>query len=95
MGDRLFVLVNPFWRNVESWGFNILAPGAKAKAQSTIFDKGFDETYVYLRFSVRGENMCRNQVLSLTIGKYSPIGKMTPVGNEPIRLGTSKTEPKK
>lgn len=55
MGPRLFLLVNPFWKNIESWSFNLLAPGAKAKAQKTIFDNGYDETYVFLVFSVRGE----------------------------------------
>lgn len=55
MGPRLFLLINPFWRDVESWGFNLLAPGAKAKAQKTIFDNGYDETYVNLVFTARGE----------------------------------------
>jgi hypothetical protein len=55
MKSRLFVLVNPFWRNVDSWGFNLLAPGAKQKAQSIIFDNGYNETYSMLLFSVRGE----------------------------------------
>jgi hypothetical protein len=56
MGKRLFLLVNPFWRNVESWGFNILAPNAKKRAQEVIFgEHAFDETYTMLLFSVRGE----------------------------------------
>lgn len=56
MGKRLFLLVNPFWRDVESWGFNILAPGAKKRAQEVIFGKNaFDETYSMMLFSVRGE----------------------------------------
>lgn len=56
MGDRLFVLVNPFWRNVESWGFNILAPGAKKRAQEVVFGKNaYDETYSMMMFQVRGE----------------------------------------
>jgi hypothetical protein len=55
MGDRLFLLVNPFWRNLESWGFNILAPKAKQMAQEAIFDAGYQETYVLLQKSVRGE----------------------------------------
>ena len=55
MGPRLFLLINPFWRNVDSWGMNILAPGAKKKAQSVIFDNGYDETYILLRYMVRGE----------------------------------------
>jgi hypothetical protein len=56
MGDRLFLLVNPFWRDVESWGFNILAPNAKKRAQEVIFGKNaFEETYSMMVFSVRGE----------------------------------------
>ena len=55
MGPRLFLLINPFWRNIESWSFNLLAPGAKKKAQSVIFDQGYDETYSLMVFSVRGE----------------------------------------
>jgi hypothetical protein len=55
MGPRLFLLINPFWRNVESWSFDILAPGAKQKAQKVIFDNGYDETYVVLSFQARGE----------------------------------------
>lgn len=57
--DRLFLLVNPFWKNVESWGFNILAPNAKKRAQEIIFNAeggGFQETYVFSRFSARGED---------------------------------------
>lgn len=55
MGDRLFLLINPFWRNLESWGINIMAPGAKKKAEEVIFTPGYDETYSLLRFSCRGE----------------------------------------
>jgi Domain of unknown function (DUF1995) len=56
MGSRLFLLVNPFWRNVDSWSFNLLAPGAKRKAQEVVFDQGFNETYSLMVFQVRGEN---------------------------------------
>mmetsp|Transcript_53466 Transcript_53466/g.59710 ORF Transcript_53466/g.59710 Transcript_53466/m.59710 type:complete len:138 (-) Transcript_53466:20-433(-) len=55
-GSRLFLLVNPFWKNVESWGFNILAPGAKKRAQEVVFgENSFDDTYSMMLFSVRGE----------------------------------------
>lgn len=57
--DRLFLLINPYWKNIESWGFNILAPQGKRLAQETLFDNpngGYKETYVINRFSVRGEN---------------------------------------
>lgn len=56
--DRLFLLVNPSWRNLDSWGYNILAPNAKEKAQKVIFDAdqgGYDETYINQVFQVRGE----------------------------------------
>jgi len=42
-------------RNIDSWSFNLLAPNAKQKAQQVIFDKGYDETYNLMVFSVRGE----------------------------------------
>lgn len=59
MGDRLLLLVNPFWRDVESWGYNILAPGAKKRAQEVIFGKnGFEQTYSMMMFQVRGEKCC-------------------------------------
>lgn len=50
MGSRLFLLVNPFWKNVDSWSFNLLAPG------EVVFDNGFDQTYSMMVFQVRGEN---------------------------------------
>eukprot|EP00980_Cylindrotheca_fusiformis_P005305 scaffold1136_cov146-Cylindrotheca_fusiformis.AAC.18 len=57
--DRLFLLINPFWRNIDSWSFNLLAPGAKEKAQKVIFDDtengAYEETYVNMVFQVRGE----------------------------------------
>lgn len=64
MGERLVLLVNPFWRSVDSWGFNILAPGAKKKAQTIIYggtendnnnNVAFEDTYILDVFSVRGE----------------------------------------
>lgn len=55
MGKRLFILINPFWRDLSSWGINLLAPGAKDKAKEVIFDNGYNETYSLLRFSCRGE----------------------------------------
>ena len=93
MGDRLFLLVNPFWRNVDSWGFNILAPGAKQKAQETIFDKGFNETYSLLRFSVRGEDCVAIKSYpydwQLFVYLENEMGWETP-----IRIGSSELEPK-
>ncbi|GAX13883.1 hypothetical protein FisN_5Lh221 [Fistulifera solaris] len=93
MKDRLFLLVNPFWRSIDSWGINLLAPGAKKKAQKVIFDRGFDETYVCLRFSCRGEECVAIKAYPYDwqIFAYLEDG----YGMEtPIRLGCCKEEPK-
>mmetsp|Transcript_16904 Transcript_16904/g.25258 ORF Transcript_16904/g.25258 Transcript_16904/m.25258 type:complete len:403 (-) Transcript_16904:137-1345(-) len=96
--DRLFLLINPFWRNVESWGFNILQPKAKQKAQETIFDNengAYQETYVLSRFSVRGEDCVALKVypndweLFAYLEDYSFGGPVQTT----IRLGTSEDEP--
>lgn len=96
--DRLFLLINPFWRNVESWGFNILAPNAKKLAQEKIFDcegGGFQETYVLSRFSARGEDCVSLKAypsdweLFAYIEDYSFGGPMQTA----IRLGSCKEEP--
>lgn len=96
--ERLFLLVNPFWRDVESWGFNILAPNAKSKAKETIFDcegGGFQETYVFSRFSARGEDCVAIKAypydweLFAYLEEYSYGGPI----QSAIRLGTSREEP--
>jgi hypothetical protein len=56
MGPRLLLLVNPFWRDIESWGFNLLAPHGRREAQAAVFDRGFAETYHVLQKSVGGED---------------------------------------
>lgn len=97
--DRLFLLVNPFWRNVESWGFNILAPNAKKKAQDVVFDcdgGAFEETYVLKRFSARGEDCVALKAypndweMFAFLEDYS-FGRPIPTA---MRLGSSKEEPK-
>jgi hypothetical protein len=58
--DRLFILINPFWKDLDSWGYNILAPGAKRLAREIIFENdsgGYKETYVLNRGTVRGEKV--------------------------------------
>mgnify|MGYP003871163711 CR=1 FL=1 len=93
MGKRLFLLVNPFWRNLDSWGMNILAPGAKKKAQAVIFDKGYDETYSLLRFSCRGEECvalkCYPYDWQIYAYREDDYAGMDSV----IRLGSTKEEP--
>lgn len=96
--DRLFLLVNPFWRNEDSWSFNILAPNAKKRAQETIFNApggGFQETYVLSRFSARGEDCVALKAypndweLSAYLEDYT-YGRPSLTT---IRLGSSKEEP--
>ena len=57
MGSRLLLLINPTWKNVDSWAFNILQPGGKKRAQKVIFEgeNAFVDTYTMMVFSVRGE----------------------------------------
>lgn len=97
--ERLFILINPFWRDVESWGFNILAPNGKKQAQETIFacdGGGFQETYVLLRFSVRGENCVALKVypyewqLFAYFEEYGYYGRGFSTA---IRLGSSEEQP--
>jgi hypothetical protein len=96
MGPRLFLLVNPFWRNIESWGMNILAPGAKKKAQNVIFDNGYDETYVLLRFSARGEKCAAVKAYPYDWQLFAYREDDTYGGRmmeNVIRLGSCKAEP--
>jgi hypothetical protein len=94
MGSRLFVLINPFWRNVDSWGFNILAPGAKRKAQDVIFDKGFDVTYSMMIFSVRGESCAAVKAYPYDWQLFAFREDDYYVNEEyAIRLGSCKDEP--
>lgn len=93
MGDRLFLLINPFWRNIDSWGINLLAPGAKKKAQNIIFDRGYDETYVFLRFSCRGEECVAIKAYPYDWQIFAYFEDQ--YGSETtIRLGSSKEEPR-
>ena len=94
MGDRLFMLVNPFWRNLDSWGFNILAPKGKEIAQEAIFDRGFNETYVLLQKSVRGEDCIALkaypydwQLFAYAEDEYWPYNEYS------ILLGSTENEP--
>lgn len=97
--DRLFLLINPFWRQtVDSWGFNILAPNGKKLAQSTIFDNpngAYQETYVINRFSVRGEDCVALKAYPYDWQLFAYLEDYSygrPVLT-PIRLGTCEDDP--
>jgi len=95
----LSLLINPFWRNVESWGFNILAPGGKKKAQEVVFDQGYgEETYVLSRFSARGERVVALKVYPYDWQLFAYLEQPEySLGGIPVetavRLGSSKEEP--
>ncbi|KAL7492670.1 hypothetical protein ACHAWT_001722 [Skeletonema menzelii] len=92
--DGLFLVVNPFWRNVESWGFNILAPNGKKRAQEVIFDKGYQVTYAVLRFSVRGEDCVAVKSYPYDWQMYAYREDPSWFNQQvPIWLGKSKEEP--
>lgn len=97
MGKRLFLLVNPFWRNLESWGINLLAPGAKKQAENVIFKRGYDETYCLLRFSCRGEEVVALKAYPYDWQIFAYREEDYAIGGVPIeaaiRLGSSKEEP--
>lgn len=95
MGPRLFLLVNPFWRNVDSWSFNLLAPNAKQNAQKTIFDHGYHDTYNLMVFSVRGEKCAAIKAYpypwQLFAFKEDTVNPNMP--DSVIRLGSCKDDP--
>ena len=95
MKNRLFLLVNPFWKDVESWGFNILAPNGKKLAQQVIFDRGFEETFCLLQKTVRGEDCIAMKVYPYDWQLYAYCeSDYWPYREEIIHLGSSKKEPK-
>jgi len=92
--NRLLLLINPFWMNVESWGFNILAPNAKKRAQEVIFDNGYEVTYAVLRFSARGEDCVALKSYPYDWQLYAYREDPTWFNREvPLWLGSSKEEP--
>jgi len=92
--ENLFLLVNPFWRSVESWSFNILQPNGKRRAQEVVFDEGFDVTYAVVRFSARGEDCVALYSYPNEWQIYAYREDPSWFNQErPIWLGSSKTEP--
>lgn len=97
MKGRLFLLVNPFWRDVDSWGFDILAPNAKKMAQATIFDDGvgFKETYHVIQKTVYGVNCVAVKAYPYDWQLYAYANKQDLYYyNRAMRLGSTGEEPK-
>ena len=93
--DRLFLLINPFWRNVDSFGFNILQPNGKKRAQEVVFDNGYDVTYAVLRISARGEDCVAVKAYPYDWQMYAYREDPSWFNKQiPIWLGSSEEEPK-
>jgi hypothetical protein len=95
--QRLVLLVNPFWRNLSSWGFNLLAPRAQTLAQKAIFDAGFVETYCLLQKSVRGEDCVALYVYPYDWQMYAYLDETdsyyATTTRKVVRLGSTVLEP--
>jgi Domain of unknown function (DUF1995) len=92
---RLVLLVNPFWRNLSSWGFNLLAPRAQPLAQEAIFDAGFVETYCLLQKSVRGEDCVALKVYPYDWQLFAYLDETNgyTTTRRAVRLGSTVQEP--
>ena len=95
MESRLFILINPFWRNLdESWSFNLLQPGAKKEAKRVIFDNGYDDTYVALSFFARGEKCMAIKAYPYDWQLFAYLENNSYGGRETIiKLGSCKERP--
>lgn len=92
--NQLLMIVNPFWRNVDSWGVNLLAPNAKKNAQRVIFDGEFQETYCLIRKSARGEDCFALKVYPYDWQLYAIAdSEHWPYDPYLVRLGSAKSEP--
>jgi hypothetical protein len=92
--DKLFLLINPFWRNVDSWGINWLAPNAKKNAQRVIFDRGFQETYCLIQKSTRGEDCVALKCYPYDWQLYAYAdGESWPFQPYLVHLGSTTSEP--
>mmetsp|Transcript_2492 Transcript_2492/g.3670 ORF Transcript_2492/g.3670 Transcript_2492/m.3670 type:complete len:338 (+) Transcript_2492:85-1098(+) len=92
LGDKLLLLINPFWRNLDSWGINLLSPGAKDLARQVIFETGYPETYSFIRIPVKGKTCAaiKSYPYDWQIFAYLEDG----AGWErPIWLGSTESEP--
>jgi hypothetical protein len=96
---RLLLIVNPYWRNLESWGINLLAPNAKVLAKEAIFDRGFVETFCMIPKTVRGEDCLALKVYPYNWELYAYVEEdqtAWPYYSSPYRivhLGSTVDEP--
>jgi Domain of unknown function (DUF1995) len=102
--EPLLLLVNPFWRDLDSWGINILAPGAKRLAQQVIFNNDdstngaggglAEETYSCRRFQCRGEECIAIKAYPYDWQIYAYYDEQQYMTTTTIRLGECQDEPK-
>mmetsp|Transcript_15651 Transcript_15651/g.31178 ORF Transcript_15651/g.31178 Transcript_15651/m.31178 type:complete len:371 (-) Transcript_15651:47-1159(-) len=95
MGDRPLLLVNPFWRDIDSWGINIMAPGARKMAETVIFNRPYEETYALNRLDVRGEACAALKAYPYDWQLFAYIeSDFNPNVEVAVRLGSTPEEPK-
>ena len=96
------LIINPFWTNATSWGFNIFAPNAQQRAQDTIFSPssskqdGYIETYCVITKTVRGEDCIAIKAYPYDWQLYAYLEEMTDryYGTiNTVHLGSSVAEP--
>jgi hypothetical protein len=95
--EPLLLLVNPFWRDIDSWGINILAPGAKRLAQQVIFSNDNSlatETYSCRRFQCRGEECIAIKAYPYDWQIFAYLEDGYGMMMNTIRLGECPDEPK-
>jgi len=92
LGGDLLLLVNPFWRNLDSWGINLLSPGAKKMAREVIFEKGYPETYSFIRIPVKGKTCAAIKAYPYEWQIFAYLDDGTG-WERPIWLGSTEAEP--
>lgn len=92
LGENLLLLINPFWRNLDSWGINFLSPGAKDLAREVIFEKGYPETYSFVRIPVKGKTCAAIKAYPYDWQIFAYLENEAG-WERPIWLGSTESEP--
>ena len=96
------LIVNPFWTNATSWGYNIFAPQAQQRANEIIFSPtstgGYIETYSVITKTVRGEDCVAIKAYPYDWQLYAYFEETSGrqyygAATTTIHLGSSVTEP--
>ena len=102
--ERLFLLVNPGWKDkdpLSSWGFNLLQPRAKQRAEALIFGRvreyRYDVTYSCQRCTLSSDHFCvsiKAFPYDWQMFAYHLPERLEYEGCAPVFLGESAEQPK-